>query len=56
MEIMGYLSLEHMENSPNAKESCLEKGYVLSHVQLFVTLWIVALQDPLTMGLFWQEC
>ena len=26
-----------------------------SHVQLFVTLWTVALQAPLSMGLFRQE-
>ena len=27
----------------------------LSHVQLFVTLWIVAHQAPLYTGFFWQE-
>ena len=25
-------------------------------VQLFVTLWIVAHQTPLSMGFSWQEC
>ena len=29
---------------------------VVSCVQLFVTLWTVALQDPLSMGLFRQGC
>ena len=28
----------------------------LSHVQLFVTPWIVALQAPLSMGFSRQEC
>ena len=27
----------------------------LSHVQLFVTLWIAAHQAPLSTGFFWQE-
>ena len=27
----------------------------LSHVQLFVTLWTVACQDPLSIGFFRQE-
>ena len=27
----------------------------LSHVQLFVTVWTVARQAPLPMGLSWQE-
>ena len=26
-----------------------------SHVQLFVTLWTIAFQDPLSMGFSWQE-
>ena len=36
----------------------LEKWYVLSHfsrVRLFVMLWIVACQAPLSMGFFRQE-
>ena len=28
---------------------------MLSHVQLFATLWTVALQAPLSMGFFRQE-
>ena len=28
---------------------------MLSHVQLFVTLWTIAHQAPLSMGLCWQE-
>ena len=32
---MGHLSLRHIENSPNGEESCLEIGYMLSHIQLF---------------------
>ena len=30
-------------------------GYLLSHVQLFVTPWVVAHQAPLSMGFFRQE-
>ena len=36
----------------------LEELYVLSglsHVRLFVTLWTVAHQAPLSMGFSWQE-
>ena len=33
----------------------LEKWYVISHVQLFVTPRVVACQAPLSMGLSWQE-
>ena len=29
---------------------------VLSHVQLFATLWTVAPQAPLSMGFPWEEC
>ena len=28
---------------------------LLSHVPLFVMLWIVACQTPLSVGFFWQE-
>ena len=38
---------------------CVSLAYLcvclLSHVQLFVTLWTVAHQASLTMGFSWQE-
>ena len=29
--------------------------WLLSHVHLFVTLWTIALEAPLSMGFYWQE-
>ena len=31
------------------------RAHMLSHVQLFVALWTVARQPPLSMGFSWQE-
>ena len=40
-----------------AQKSCVfGGGGVLSHVQLFTTLWIITHQTPLSMGFFRQEC
>ena len=39
---------------PDLKEACTVLSR-FSHVQLFVTLWTIAHQAPLSMGFSWQE-
>ena len=44
-----------MKNKSQNKGATLIMYPVLSHVQLFVTLWTVVRQAPLSMGLLRQE-
>ena len=49
---------ESLSGCPPEHITTLLTGYVLSHfsrVQLFATLWTVACQAPLSVGLSWQE-
>ena len=45
----------HMMKLPHSHNEVLRVCSVSCHVQLFVTLWTVALQAPLSMGLSRQE-
>ena len=45
----------HMMKLPHSHNEVLSVCSVSCHVQLFVTLWTVALQAPLSMGLSRQE-
>ena len=48
----GSLPLHYVESS---EIMCVGGGGVLSHVQLFATLWTITHQTPLSMGIFRQE-
>ena len=43
-------------NEPNKKpEAANPHACILGHIRLFVTLWTVSCQDPLSVGVFRQE-